>query len=252
MFTGYRIMRRLLTALLLAVFLAGCASAPEESGEQDRAAELYRSAHAAWERGDWETAVERLESLQAQFPFGLYSEQAQLDIIYAYYELGETESAVAAAERFIRLNPRHDAVAYAYYMKGLAEQKRGRGALDRWFNLERAARNPEPLRQAFDTFQTLLRHHPQSRYAADARERMGDIRDMLATHELNVARFYVRREAWVAAATRAAGIIEGYMGTPAVGEALQILAQAYEKLDLSALSADVQRVIELNVPEASR
>jgi outer membrane protein assembly factor BamD len=228
----------------LIVLLAGCASQPVE--DTRAAAELYRSAQAAMSRGDYVTAVQEYEQLQARYPFGPYAEQAQLDIIYAYAEAGEPESAIAAAERFIRLNPRHPEVDYAWYMRGVVQQERGSGFLADWFDLKRSARDPEPLREAFNTFSTLVERYPDSRYAEDARERMFTIRNLLAEHEIMVARFYAERGAWVAAANRAANILQRYPGAPATADALVMLQRSYGELELSNLQSDVRRILELN------
>ncbi len=238
-------MRRiLLVCCALVALLAGCASQPVD--DTRAAAELYRSARDAMSRGDFVTAVQEYEQLEARYPFGPYAEQGQLDVIYAYAEAGEPDSAIAAADRFIRLNPRHPEADYAWYMRGVVEQNRGRGFVADWFELERAARDPEPLRRAFDVFGILLQSYPDSRYAEDARERMFTIRNLLAEHEIITAQFYAEREAWVAAANRAAEVLRRYPGTPESADALRILQQSYDRLELSALQRDVRRILELN------
>lgn len=240
-------MKRALSLLLTALILTACASAPEEQPDQDlSAATLYQNARAAWQRGDYDLAASRLEALEARYPFGTYAEQAQLDIIYVYHKNEEPASAVAAAERFIRLNPRHPRVDYAWYMKGVARQEQGRGFLDDLLDIDRAARDPEPLRKAFDAFRTLIERYPDSDYVANARERMRAIRDQLAKHEMQIASFYAERKAWVAAANRATHIIREYEGTPAVASALRLLERVYGQLDMSSLRRDVRRVLERN------
>lgn len=238
--------------LVVALFaLLGCASQPTtDTPEQNQqAATLYREARELLDAGDYTTAVKRLEDMQAQFPFGPYSEQAQLDIIYAYYKANDTESTVAAADRFIRFNPRHAKVDYAAYMKGVAQQEQGRGFLQSLLNVNRAERDPEPLRQAFYSFRTLLETHPESRYAQNAREHMRELRNLLAQHEIQIMDYYVRRGAWVAAINRARGVVLSYSNTPAVAEALHVLVQGYQHIKLPALKEDVRRVIRLNYPD---
>ncbi len=237
-------MRRFAVLLAAALLIAGCSSTPEQDTRPE--AELYRSALAAMNRGDHVTAVQEYEQLQARFPFGRYAEQAQLDVIYAYAEAGEPDSAIAAADRFVRLNPRHPRVDYAWYMRGVVEQERGESFITRWLDLERPARNPEPLARAFETFGTLIERYPESRYVEDARERMVELRNMLAEHEMVVARFYVDRNAWVAAANRARNVLQRYPGTVATADALRVLEQSYDRLELSDLRDDVRRILELN------
>lgn len=243
---------RLLLTLLLLLALAGCANMfkDEETLDRERSEEqIYRDARNAARQGDFETAVEELEKLHARFPFGTYSAQAQLDMVYTYFRAEEWDSAISAADRFIRLNPGHPRVDYAHYMKASANIARGEDLLSRTFRTKRALRDPQPLRQAFADFHTLVTQFPNSRYAADARARMLVLRNQLAEHELYVARFYLEREAYVAAANRAKGVVESFQETPAVREALEILAQSYEGLELDDLRQDVLRVIRMNYPD---
>ncbi|HKJ96060.1 MAG TPA: outer membrane protein assembly factor BamD [Gammaproteobacteria bacterium] len=235
---------RLVSVLLLIALLAGCATGPEN--DQRQARQLYTSAHNALTRGDYETAVKDYEKLEGKFPFGPYAEQAQLDLILAYKRMAEPDSAIAAAERFIRLNPRSDKVPYAWYMKGVVDQERGTNIVTNFFDLDRAARDPKPLEHAFDAFRTLIQRYPDSKYTADARRRMKDIRSALADHQLQIARFYAKRNEWVATANRAIGLIQRYPNTDAVGDALKLLEQSYNALKLGDLRDDVRRVLKAN------
>jgi len=236
----------LLTAVLVA---GGCATNDLEDLASLEARTLYESARASWKRGNYELARDRLETLQAQFPFGPYSEQASLDIIYVYYKLEEPDSAVAAAERFLRFNPRHAQVPYVHFMLGVIEQERGRFFLSQYFDLERDARDPQPLAQAFRAFRTVVADYPESPYAQTARQRLVHLRNLLARHEAGVARFYLDGEAPVAAANRAASVLEEYQGTPAVVEALDVLLESYRRMGIEDLAQDVRRVIRLNFPD---
>lgn len=253
-------LRILLLSLLAAGLVAGCAgsrsgpdfdpSDPMASQRSEQSAEeMYQEAKRLMDRGDYGGAAEQLEDLQARYPFGAYFRQAQLDLIHAYYQAWEMESAISAADRFMRLHPQDPNVAYALYMRGLANLERGNDFLTRTFRIDRRTRDPEPARQAFTDFSELEQRFPESDYVDDARERMAELRDHLAHHELHVARFYMKRGAYVAAANRAMGIIENYQGTPAVREALGILAEAYQELELDDLRQDVVRVIRENYPD---
>lgn len=252
-YAGPYYMIKLLPASLLALImlfaLIGCASNPTDHDKQQKsAATLYKEASALLKAGDYQTAVKRLEDLQAQYPFGPYSEQAQLDVIYAYYKAGDSTSAVAAADRFIRFNPRHPKVDYAYYMKGVAQQEQGQGFTAKVLHLDRAMRDPQPLRQAFYSFRTLIETHPESRYVDDARRRMVQVRSLLAQHEADVMDFYARRGAWVAAVNRARDIVLNYSQTPAVAQALHVMLEGYGHIHLPTLKEDVRRIIRLNYP----
>ncbi len=226
---------------LIAAGLAGCAGTP--IGDMD-AEDLYERARASLESRAYTTAVERYETLEARYPFSEYARQAQLEIAYAYYKFGEPDSAIDAVDRFLRRHPRHPNVDYAYYIKGLADFYRGHGFLDRLTRRDPAERDPTPLRDAFGTFQTLVRRYPDSQYADDAEARMDYLRNQLARHELDVADFYMRREAYLAAARRATYLIENYPDSAPRHEALQVLAAAYEALGLDTLETEVVRRIE--------
>ncbi|MFV8836483.1 outer membrane protein assembly factor BamD [Aquisalimonas sp. APHAB1-3] len=249
--------------ITLAIVLAGCGgrggspdvSDPMQRGAGDNrqdersAEELYESARSAMSRGDYRTAAERLENLQARYPFGPYSRQAQLDLIYAYFQAREMGSAINAADRFMRLNPQDEQVAYARYMRGRANLDRGNDFLTRTFDIDRRTRDPNAIREAYADFLQVVDNYPDSEYADDAEERMVILRQHLAHYEMYVAGYYMKRGAYVAAANRAQNVIQNFQGTPAVRDALVVLAEAYGELELADLQADVVRVLEMNYPE---
>ncbi len=242
---------------LVVVALAACGSRggtdPSDprygAGQEESAEELYQAAKRQLDRGDYRGAAEQLENLQARYPFGAYFKQAQLDLIHAYFQAEEMSSAVAAADRYIRLNPQDEHVAYALYMRGRAHLEQGNDFLTRTFGIDRRIRDPEPMREAAADFNRLVERFPDSDYATDARNRMVALRNNLAHHEIHVARFYMRRGAYVAAANRAKGVVENFQGTPAVPEALDVMAEAYDRLGMEDLRTDVLRVIAANDPD---
>ena len=210
---------------------------------------MYRQAKEALDEGDFETAIDYYGKLGARFPFGDYAEQGQLDLVYAYYQFKEPESAIEEADRFIEFNPRHPEVAYAHYIKGLVNYNRRYGWFDRWLRTDRAERDTSELAASFDAFGTLVEKFPDSRYTPDSRKRMIDLRDTLARHELAVAKFYVGREAWVAAAKRAENVVSRFPRSPSVAPALEIMARAYGEMGLDGLAADARRVLAVNFPD---
>lgn len=237
--------------LLLAIvtLLAGCAGTQSDPTRDWSAERIYEEAKQALEAGNHEEAVDYYERLEARYPFGPYAQQAQLEIIYAYYEMEEPESAIAAADRFIRTNPRHEHVDYAYYMRGLIAYERGADFLSRLVGVDRAKRDPENAQEAFEYFRELVQRYPESRYVPDARRRMQDVRERLARHELHVGSYYLTRGAPLAAANRAAYVVDNFQGTEVVPDALEMMAQAYEQLGRIELAEDTRRVLVLNYPE---
>jgi outer membrane protein assembly factor BamD len=210
------------------------------------AKDFYAEASQSLTAGEFQTAISNLESLEARFPFSPYAQQAQLDIAYAYYKFEEPDSAIAAADRFLRLNPRDPNVDYAWYLKGLANFTRGAGFMDSWFPRDFAQHDTKTMRDALHDFSTLVRRHPDSKYSADAYKRLVYLKNKMAEHEMHVAEYYIKREAWLAVAKRAQYTIDHYQQAPASRRALEMLVLAYEKLDLPELLADAKKVMEAN------
>jgi outer membrane protein assembly factor BamD len=210
---------------------------------------MYERAHRLLMGGDYRGAVRYYEALDASYPFSQEARQARLDIIYAYYRAREQESAIDAADQFIRENPTHPRVDYAMYLRGLIYFERAPNFLERWFNTDLNQRPPQDVRQAFDAFDQLIRQKPNSLYAHDARQRMIFLRNRLADYEVYVARHYLNREAYVAAIDRARYCIENYDGAPAVQRALEIMISAYKGLGLDDLAERSQEVFALNYPD---
>ena len=215
------------------------------------AEKLYRSAKNEMAKKNYSTAIEQYQILESRYPFGKYATQAQLDVGYAYYKFEEVEAAIAALDRFIKLNPRHEAVDYAYYLKGLANFGRGKNLLDNIYYRDKADYDKSILLTSYNDFQILLRRFPRSKYAVDSRQHLIYLRDKLASADLKIARFYASRDAWVAASNRAKFIILSYPGTDAVQPALEMQLAAYRHLGLGRLAADTQRIIDLNYSDGS-
>ncbi|WP_296703396.1 outer membrane protein assembly factor BamD [Thiocapsa sp. UBA6158] len=244
-------MRRTLTrlpALVLAVALAGCGVFGKEIDltENWSAAKLYAEGSSELDSGNYAKAVEYYEKLEARYPFGRYAMQSQLDVAYAHYRADEPEAAIAAADRFIKLYPQNPYVDYAYYLKGLVNYNRSVGFLDRYIPTDASQRDPGSALDAFVDFSALVERFPDSRYTEDARQRMLYLRNNLAKHEVNVARYYMRRGAYLAAANRANYVIERFQRTSAVESALEVLIDAYTALGKRELAADAKRVLDLN------
>ncbi|MCX7946750.1 MAG: outer membrane protein assembly factor BamD [Hydrogenophilus sp.] len=236
------------------VWAAGC-SLLAEKGDETRswsAQKLYSEARAALEEGAYARAAELLEKLEARFPFGRFAQQAQMELAYSHYKQGESELALAAVERFIRLYPDHPHLDYMYYLRGLIFFNEERGLLAALGNQDLSERDPKGARDALAAFMELLRRFPESPYAEDAAARALYLRHALARHELHVARYYLKRGAFVAAANRAKRVLQEFDDTPAVEGALHVLAEAYRNLGLSDLQADVERVLQQNFPAQAK
>ncbi|OYY75128.1 MAG: hypothetical protein B7Y40_01515 [Gammaproteobacteria bacterium 28-57-27] len=225
----------------------------EKEAANTPAVDLYAKASRALKTGDYEGAIQGFETLEARYPFGSYSEQAKLEAAYAYYKYGEQESAIATVDRYLQLHPRGENVDYALYLKGLANLKRGSSLTDDYVRQrDHARRDQGALQQAYSSFSELVRRFPQSRYAEESQQRLLEIRNLMAEHELYVAQYYMKRGAWLAAANRAQNLLERYNGAPTMPDALKIMVQAYTRLGLTDLAADSRKILELNYPDAAK
>ncbi len=233
-------------SLLVGLFSA-CSTTPEREATEQ---ELYEDARRAIKLRNFNQATIALEELESRFPFGKYAEQAQLDLVYARYSSLDLDGAILAAERFIRLHPQSPNVDYAYYIKGIANYHLDLGVASQYFPMvDVSARDPGHMRTAFNDFTELVERFPESRYAADARQRMLQIRNRLADYELHVARYYVKREAYIAAANRAAYVVKHFPNTPAVEDALIMMIELYRLLKLNEQASDALAVLAANFPD---
>ena len=241
-----------LTVLLAAsAVMTGCGTFgwgddEEEAFAKDSPEQIYRDARKDLRIGNYANAIARYELLEARYPFSDQAKQGQLDLLYAYYKNHAGESAVDQAEQFIRENPTHPRVDYAHYIRGLVYFESGLTWIERVFKADLEQRPPTEARKSFQAFQTLVQQFPKSPYAADAQQRMVYLRNRMADYEVAVARFYLKRGAFVGAASRARGVIETYDGAPAVDEALKVLAQSYHKLGVEDLAQVAENVRKSN------
>ena len=209
---------------------------------------LYFAAKDRLASGSCASAIEFYEKLQARYPFGAYAAQAQIELAYCQYKSEEGASAIATVDRFLKLNPTHPHMDYAFYLRGLVNFNLDMGLTARYLPRDPSQRDPGAALQAFNDFSELIKRFPESRYVIDGQLRMKYLRNILAQHEVNVANFYMRRGAFVAAANRARYVLENYQQAPAMPEALVLLAKAYKVLELTDLSDATLRVLEMNYP----
>ncbi len=239
---------RLLSLSALLFLVSACSLLPDQIDETKgwNASKFYSEASAAMADGNYETAIKYYEGLEARYPFGRFAMQAQLDVAYAYYRDENQEQALAACDRFIKLHPNNPHVDYAYYLKGIVNFNRGIGIFDRFVPTDTSQRDSAAALDSFNDFSEGVRRFPNSKYAADARKRMVYLRNNIAAHQIHVARYYMKRGAYLAAANRGAQVVENYQRTPAVKDALEIMIEAYNRLGLENLAIDAKRVLTLN------
>jgi len=250
LFSGFPNLSKILIAVLIAVTLASIGGCSKDKNREDQrsAAVMYEQAKRYLDNGNWGRAVREYQILTTRYPFGRYTEQAQLELAFAYQRGGRPEAALSTADRFIRTYPSHPNVDYAYYIRGLTNYDTRVGFLERMFPSRVRDRDQSAAAESFRDFDELVRRFPDSRYAPDARQRMVFLRNNLSFYELDVARYYMRRKAYVAAAARAKYALETYPGSPELGNALEILYVSYTQMGLPELAESAMDVLTLNYP----
>ncbi|HEY4697921.1 MAG TPA: outer membrane protein assembly factor BamD [Gallionella sp.] len=243
-------MRHSLAVFLLFTLITACSSSSQPGADAAKnisAEEMYNEAKTTLNEESYESAIKQFESLQSRYPYGRYAQQAQLEIAYAYYKQNEAESAISAADRFIKQYPNNPHVDYAYYLKGLANFHGEIGLLG--LLGDPTERDPRAAQDSFAAFKDLVARFPGSKYAPDARFRMQYLINALAKYEIHVARYYQRRGAHIAAVNRAKEVLTQYPNSPATRDALLILVQSYDAMGMKELHDDAQRVLDKNFPQ---
>ena len=240
-------------SLGVASAFVGCSSNPSkkdvvDKGPQSSEQVYFEKAQKSLERNQYTDAVKSLEALDTYYPTGQYTQQAQLELLYAKFKQKDYEGTIALAERFIRLNPQHPNVDYAYYVRGVANMEMNYDSLIRYTSLQQSHRDVSYIKVAYQNFVDLIRRFPSSQYSVDAAQRMKYIGQELAESEMNAARFNIQRKAWLAAAERAQWVVEHYPQTPQTPEALATLAYSYQKLGDTATSQQYVDILKLNYP----
>lgn len=246
---------KLASLLVIVATATGCSSfgkmfGKDKDSEEGRPVEeIYESAHKSMSGGNWAKAEDSFRKLIAQYPYGEYTEQALMETAYAQYKAGKMEDAISTIDRFIRTYPTQRHVPYMYYLRGLANSGRDAIFLQKVWSLDPSRRDLVTIKQAYNDFSLLTERYPDSRYAADARDRMIKLRNLMARHEMDTALYYLRREAWVSAAARGRYVLETYPQSEYQNDAVAVLAEAYTQLGNQTLAADARRVLQQNDPQ---
>ncbi len=240
-------MRTILSAFLLftLISLTACSSTPKQ--DLRPANELYAEAIAEMEEVNYEKAVKLLETLQSRYPYGRYAQQALMEIAYANYKQNEPDAALSAADRFIKQFPNSPNLDYIYYLKGLVNFNDNAGFFSRVSGQDPAERDPQTLRDSFDSFRELVTRFPDSHYVEDAKLRMQFLINTLSRGDISVASYYLRRGAYIAAISRANSVLKEFPQTRQTRDALQIMVLAYNAMGQNDLRDDTQRVLDLNI-----
>jgi outer membrane protein assembly factor BamD len=239
-----------LAVVALALALSGCGMFGDRKDPRKdwTATEYYQAAKEELDNKNWDAAIKLYEQLESKFPYGRFAQQAQLEVAYAYYKQGETAQAISAVDKFLKLHPNHPNVDYALYLKALVNFKEDLGPLAKLIAQDLADRDPKAARESFEGFKELVTRFPESRYAEDSRERMAYLVEALARHEIHVARYYLSRGAYLAAANRAQDAITRFPNSALHREALDVMIEAYDRMGMTELREDARRVLAKNFP----
>lgn len=247
-------MARSVAVLVLVLLMQACGgSGPKKDVSRGWPVErLYGEAKAQLDAGNFKKAVSYYEKLSARYPYGKYAQQSQLEVAYAYFKDNERASAVAACDRFIKLYPTHPNVDYAYYLKGLVSFNEDLGIIAKLSNQDQTERDPQAMRDSFDALNELVTRYPESKYAPDAAKRMRYLVNAMASSEVNIAQYYLRRKAYVAAVNRAQYAITNFPQAPALERAFVVLIKSYDAMGLADLRRDAERLLQLNFPKGEQ
>jgi outer membrane protein assembly factor BamD len=240
-------------AVALGIALGGCSWLPEVKDETAgwSVEKLYEEAHGSMITGNYSRAVKLFDTLEGRFPYGRQAQQAILEGAYSNYRQGETAAAVAACDRFIRTYPNSPIVDYAYYLKGLVNFREDQGLFGYIVEQDLSERDPKLTRESYAAFKELVTRFPDSRYTEDAQQRMVYLTNALGMYEVHVGRYYYNRGAYLAAVNRAQTTLLTYPQTPANEQALVLLVQGYDKLEMPQLRDDARRILAQNFPNSA-
>ena len=234
----------------LVLILAGCSSTPVDATAGWSPSKIYTEAKDEVAAGAYDKAIVLFEKLEGRAAGTPLAQQAQLDKAYAHYKSGEPAQALAAIERFLKLHPASPALDYALYLKGIVNFNDDLGIFSAITRQDLSERDQKAAKESFESFKELITRFPQSRYSADASQRMAYIVNSLADYEVHVARYYFARGAYVAAINRAQVAVSDHQNTPSVEEALTILVKSYGALGMTQLRDDAQRILAKNYPQS--
>ena len=250
-----QIVMKLGLAFVLCFSLASCSKNKDQaakSGPSQSAKSLFLEARALMSNNQFESAIKKYESLEAQYPLGRYAQQALLEQAYAYFKFDEPDTALDTIDRYMRVYPRAPRMDYALYLRGLINFTRGGSVLDKVFPRNFSDLDGVRQKEAFNDFSALINRHKGSPYAVDAKKRMHYLKNTLGQSEVSIAEYYMKRGAYLAAYNRADYAIKYHQGTPAVIPALKIKTCAARKLGKNDLANDTLRIIKLNFPKQTK
>lgn len=225
--------------------LTACSSSKDKEQDAlklDRPAEqIFKEAAEADKKGEYNKAATLYEEVERQHPYSDYATQAQIRQAEVAYQNMKYDDAIIAIDRFVELHPGHPNVDYAYYMKAMCFYEQ----------MTDVRRDQQMTQEALDALNLLISRYPDSKYARDAMYKRDLVNDHLAGKEMDIGRYYQKKENYNAAINRYLAVIKDYQTTTHVPEALHRLVEVYMTLGLKDEATHVAAVLGHNYPGSS-
>ncbi len=237
---------RPLTLLLVAASLApltACAGRGARAGADTQyvardVGTLYTSAKDLLDRKRYVEAAALFDEVERQHPYSVWARRAQLMSAFSYYLANDHIKSIDSARRFLAIHPGNKDAPYAMYLI----------ALNHYEQIEDVTRDQSITKQALDALGEVVRRHPDTRFAADSRLKIDLVRDHLAGKEMEIGRFYQRRNQWLASVIRFRTVIDDYQTTTHTPEALMRLTESYLALGVPEEAKKSAAVLGANYP----
>ncbi len=235
-------MKRSVFALVSLAMLAACSSndADKLAFQDVPADQLYNEALVLLNDGDYKEGMVKLQEVDRLHPYSEWARKSLVMLAYANYQRGRYEEAINAAQRYLALYPGHEDAPYAQYIIGNSYFRQ----------IPDITRDQEMTQKALAAMDELVRNYPDSEYADDARHKIQVTRDQLAGKEMEVGRYYLERDDYLAAINRFRVVVEQYQQTRHIEEALFRLTEAYYAIGIIPEAQTAAAVLGHNFPDS--
>ena len=212
---------------LISLLFSSCSDSQNNIGigvSEDKAAEeIFNSGERDLIRRRYNDAAEKFKEVERLYPYSDWAKRALIMQVYSFHKDKEYENVVSAANRFIEFHPKDKDIPYAYYLIGLSY----------YDQVLAIGRDQKLTQEALKIFELIIKEYPDSEYASSSKIKFDFLKNQLASKEMEVGRYYLKRSHYVSAINRFRGIIEDFSTTSQVPEALHRLVEAYLSLGLT-------------------
>ena len=222
-------MKCFLNFLIILFFLYSCSGKDNEKvsvisdGElETQMIEAYKEGMRELEKGDVIYASRKFNEAELLYPQSAWASKSILMAAYAFYSQNYYDRSILELERFISKYPKHKNIDYAYFLL----------AMNYYETIVDEKKDLEPLLLSKEKFEYILQNFPETDFAQDSKYKLGLIQDVLASKEMHIGKYYLKRKKWVAAINRFKTVISDYETTVYVEEALHRLVETYYKIGL--------------------